>query len=261
MLGFGCSQDIPTWFEPRKIKDMSDKAKILIVEDETAIRTGLVDIFVFHGYEVDFAENGEDGLAKALSGLFDLILLDVMLPGINGFEICNRIRQQDRHQAVIMLTAKTNDEDIIQGLTLGADDYVSKPFSVTQLVLRVQAVLRRTRVGEALDREMRLTNGLVIDSENLSAGDDIVFTRREMDVLLYLYSQAGRPVPREELLVKVWGYANDMEIETRTVDIHIAKLRRKIEIDPSNPRAIITVRGAGYRLLVEDSQNSLDPQL
>ena len=237
---------------------MSDKAKILIVEDETAIRTGLVDVFVFHGYEVDFADNGEDGLNKALSGLFDLILLDVMLPGINGFEICNRIRQQDRHQAVIMLTAKTNDEDIVQGLTLGADDYVSKPFSVTQLVLRVQAVLRRTGVGEAIERELRLANGLVIDSENLSAREGIAFTRREMDVLLYLYSQAGRPVPREELLVKVWGYANDMEIETRTVDIHIAKLRRKIESDPSNPEAIITVRGAGYRLLIEDSDEAAD---
>jgi two-component system response regulator RegX3 len=238
-------------------KSSSTKAKILIVEDETAIRTGLVDIFVFHGYDVDYAEHGEQGLNKALSGLFDLILLDVMLPGIDGFEICNRIRQQDRHQAVIMLTAKTSDEDIIQGLTLGADDYVSKPFSVTQLVLRVQAVLRRSRVGEALDRELRLANGLVIDSANLCA-EDIVFTRREMDVLLYLYSQADRPVSREELLIKVWGYANDMDIETRTVDIHIAKIRRKIEVNPSKPESIITVRGAGYRLIIEDTPDSQD---
>ena len=236
---------------------MAEKAKILIVEDEIAIRTGLVDVLVFHGYDVDFAEHGEEGLSKALSGLFDLVLLDVMLPGINGFEICNRIRQQDRHQAVIMLTAKTNDEDIIQGLTLGADDYISKPFSVTQLVLRVQAVLRRTRAGQAIERELKLANGLVVDSENLCAGD-IVFTRREMDVLLYLYNQADRPVPREELLVKVWGYAHDMEIETRTVDIHIAKLRRKIEINPSKPGTIITVRGAGYRLMVASPQESQD---
>lgn len=236
---------------------MAEKAKILIVEDEIAIRTGLVDVLVFHGYDVDFAEHGEEGLSKALSGLFDLILLDVMLPGINGFEICNQIRQQDRHQAVIMLTAKTNDEDIIQGLTLGADDYISKPFSVTQLVLRVQAVLRRTRAGQAIERELKLANGLVVDSENLCA-EDIVFTRREMDVLLYLYNQADRPVPREELLVKVWGYAHDMEIETRTVDIHIAKLRRKIEINPSKPGTIITVRGAGYRLMVASPQESQD---
>ena len=229
---------------------MTKKARILIVEDEAAIRTGLVDVFVYHGYEVDSAGHGEEGLSKALSGLFDLILLDVMLPGIDGFEICNRIRAQDRQQAVIMLTAKTSDEDIVEGLTLGADDYVSKPFSVTQLLLRVQAVLRRTGIGDATEREIILQNGLLVDTENLSADSGVAFTRREMDVLQYLYSQSGRPVAREELLIKVWGYANHMEIETRTVDIHIAKLRRKIEQNPSNPECIVTVRGAGYRLMV-----------
>ncbi len=229
---------------------MTQKPRILIVEDETAIRTGLVDVFVYHGYEVDFAEHGEEGLKKALSGLFDMILLDVMLPGIDGFEICQRIRQQDRQQAVIMLTAKTSDEDIVQGLTLGADDYVSKPFSVTQLVLRVQAVLRRSGIGDNTERNIKLHNGLLVDTENLSADGDIAFTRREMDVLQYLYSQADRPVPREELLIKVWGYASHMEIETRTVDIHIAKLRRKIESNSAEPECIVTVRGAGYRLMV-----------
>jgi two-component system response regulator RegX3 len=174
-----------------------------------------------------------------------------MLPGIDGFEICNRIRQQDRRQPVIMLTAKSSDEDIVQGLTLGADDYVAKPFSVTQLVLRVQAVLRRAGVGEAAVREIRLNNGMVIDTENLSAGDT-VFTRREMDLLQYLCRQSDRPVAREELLARVWGYANHMEIETRTVDIHIAKLRRKIETDPANPEVIVTVRGAGYRLMLAE---------
>lgn len=235
---------------------MTQKARILIVEDETAIRVGLVDIFVYHGYEVDYAEHGEEGLSKALSGLFDLILLDVMLPGIDGFEICNRIRAQDRQQAVIMLTAKSSDEDIIQGLTLGADDYVSKPFSVTQLVLRVQAVLRRSGIGDSTEREIKLLNGLLVDTENLSADGGIAFTRREMDVLQYLCSQAERPVPREELLIKVWGYASHMEIETRTVDIHIAKLRRKIETNPSNPECIVTVRGAGYRLMLADESEA-----
>lgn len=230
---------------------MNEKARILIVEDEAAIRIGLVDVFVFHGYKVDWAEHGEEGLRKSLTGLYDMILLDVMLPGMNGFDICQRIREQDRRQPVIMLTAKTSDEDIVQGLTLGADDYVAKPFSVTQLVLRVHAVLRRAGIGEQ-QREIHLDNGLVIDTENLNIIDsDVVFTRREMDVLQYLHRQTDRPVPREELLVKVWGYASDMEIETRTVDIHIAKLRRKIETDVSNPAAIITVRGAGYRLMVE----------
>ncbi len=234
---------------------MVKKPQILIVEDEVAIRTGLVDVFVYHGYDVDFAEHGEEGLRKALSGLFDMVLLDVMLPGMNGFEICERIRLQDRRQPVIMLTARTSDEDIVQGLTLGADDYVSKPFSVTQLVLRVQAVLRRARIGDEVDAEIRLKNGLVIDTQNLCTGEDVVFTRREMDVLQYLNNQSERPVSREELLVKVWGYASQMEIETRTVDIHIAKLRRKIEGDASNPEVIVTVRGAGYRLIVESDQS------
>jgi DNA-binding response OmpR family regulator len=229
---------------------MTQKVRLLIVEDEEAIRSGLVDVFVYHGYEVETAAHGDDGLRMALSGQFDLILLDVMLPGTDGFEICNQIRQQDRQQPVIMLTAKSSDEDIVQGLTLGADDYVAKPFSVTQLVLRVQAVLRRSGVGEEASREIKLCNGMVIDTENLCAAD-VVFTRREMDVLLYLAQQSERPVSRDELLARVWGYANNMDIETRTVDIHIAKLRRKIEKDPTNPQAIATVRGAGYRLMIQ----------
>jgi two-component system response regulator RegX3 len=150
-----------------------------------------------------------------------------------------------------MLTAKSSDEDIVQGLTLGADDYVAKPFSVTQLVLRVQAVLRRSGIARDNRREISLNNGLVIDTENLSAGKT-VFTRREMDLLQYLAQQSDRPVAREELLARVWGYANHMEIETRTVDIHIAKLRRKIEADVANPESIVTVRGAGYRLMLAE---------
>ena len=231
---------------------MGQKARILIVEDEEAIRSGLIDVFVYHGYEVDIAEQGDDGLRKALSGRYDMILLDVMLPGIDGFEICDRIRQQDRHQPVIMLTAKSADEDIVHGLSLGADDYVAKPFSVTQLVLRVQAVLRRAGIGEADGRELRLANGVIVDTQNLCAGE-VQFTRREMDLLQYLGRQAERPVSREELLARVWGYANHLEIETRTVDIHIAKLRRKIETDSANPRVVVTIRGAGYRLMLAET--------
>ena len=231
---------------------MARKPRILIVEDEAAIRHGLVDVFVYHGYEVDTADNGDDGLRLAQGGRFDMILLDVMLPGIDGFEICNRIRKQDRQQPIIMLTAKSGDEDIVQGLTLGADDYVAKPFSVTQLVLRVQAVLRRSGLDETLAREIRLNNGMVVDSVNLVAGE-VAFTRREMDLLQYLAQQPDRAVAREELLARVWGYANHHEIETSTVDIHIAKLRRKIEADPANPRTVVTVRGAGYRLMLAET--------
>ncbi len=231
------------------------KLRILIVEDEVAIREGLIDVFVYHGYEVDFAVEGEEGLQKSLNGNFDLILLDVMLPGMNGFEICERIRQhgaKGKEQAIIMLTAKSSDEDIIAGLSLGADDYVAKPFSVAQLVLRVKAVLRRSQSVVEQIQPIVLSERLSIDSQNLAgqcAGQAITFTRREMDILLYLQAHSDRAVSRQELLNKVWGYASDVELETRTVDIHIAKIRRKIEQDHSQPQHLITVRGAGYRLL------------
>ena len=226
---------------------MQRKIRLLIVEDEEAIRAGLIDVFVYHGYDVDFAADGPVGLDKALSGCFDLILLD-------GFEICNRIRSQDRDQPVIMLTARGTDEDIIQGLSLGADDYVAKPFSVAQLVLRVQAVLRRSRIGAELDATLKLGEDVEVDCRNLQGqrGDEaLAFTRREVEMLQYLRMNSDRPVSRDELLTKVWGYAKNLDIETRTVDIHIAKLRRKIEPDPVQPRYLVTVRGAGYRLLAE----------
>jgi two-component system response regulator RegX3 len=233
---------------------MNRKLRILVVEDEAAIRTGLVDVLVFHGYEVECAEDGSSGLEKALHGGFDLILLDVMLPGVDGFQICNQVRAADRDQPIIMLTARTGDEDIIQGLSLGADDYVAKPFSVAQLVLRVQAVLRRARGTLGRDNYIRLGDELELDVPNLCGrrGEQLLaFTRREMEILQYLHANADRPVSRDELLHRVWGYARDADLETRTVDIHIAKLRRKIEPDPAAPRYLITVRGAGYRLLTD----------
>ena len=231
---------------------MSRPARILIIEDEEAIREGLMDVLVFHKYAADSAATGPEGLEKALTGKFDLVLLDIMLPGIDGYEICDRIRAEDRDQPIIMLTAKTSDEEIVQGLKLGADDYVAKPFSIQQLVLRIEAVLRRSRMGIEQARTISL-DGIVIDTENLkgrSGNEEIDFTRREIELLGYLAQHPGRPVPREELLLKVWGYARNLDIETRTVDIHIAKLRRKIEQDPKEPKNLITVRGAGYRLIV-----------
>ena len=232
---------------------MNRRIRVLVVEDEEAIRTGLIDVLVFHGYEVDSAATGPEGLKKALTGKFELILLDVMLPGMDGYAICDEIRAIDRHQPIIMLTAKTSDEEIIQGLKLGADDYVPKPFSIQQLVLRIEAVLRRSQVGQEQARTLNIGN-ISIDTENLSGlkGDDeIAFTKREVEVLSYLAQNSERPVSREELLSRVWGYARGLDIETRTVDIHIAKLRRKIEVDPKQPAKLITVRGAGYRLLTE----------
>ena len=230
---------------------MSKKLRILVVEDESAIRDGLVDVFVYHGYDVDSTGDGNDGLTRALTGRYDLIVLDIMLPGMDGYAICNEIRQVDRQQPIIMLTAKTSDEDIIQGLKLGADDYVAKPFSVAQLVLRVAAVLRRSKAGIAQEQIISLGGDVEIDTANLAGrrGEEaLTFTRREIDILEYLHANHTRPVSRDELLNKVWGYARDAGIETRTVDIHMAKLRRKIEVDPGEPANLVTVRGAGYRL-------------
>ena len=229
------------------------KPRILVVEDEAAIREGLADVLVYHGYRVDAVADGREGLKKALSGQYDLLLLDVMLPGRDGFAICDEVRKVDREQPIILLTAKTGDEDIVNGLALGADDYIGKPFSIAELVLRVKAVLRRSRLGLALATEIRLAGDIAIDTRNLSgsrAGELLQFTRREMDILQYLQQNSDRPVSREELLTRVWGYDRTADIETRTVDIHIAKLRRKIEPDAKEPRNLITVRGAGYRLLV-----------
>lgn len=233
---------------------MNRQIRILVVEDEEAIRTGLIDVLVFHGYEADSAATGPAGLEKALTGKFDLILLDIMLPGMDGYEICDRIRTQDRNQPIIMLTAKTSDEEIVQGLKLGADDYVPKPFSIQQLVLRIEAVLRRSQVGQELARTLCIGD-IEIDTENLcgqNGSEEIIFTKREIEVLSYLAQNADRPVSREELLAKVWGYARNLDIETRTVDIHVAKLRRKIEADPKQPQKLITVRGAGYRLMMDN---------
>jgi len=239
---------------------MSKSPSILIVEDEASIRVGLVDVLIYHGFDVDYAEEGFSGLEKALTREYDLILLDVMLPNLDGFEICKQIRESEKtqqlghkgEQPIIMLTAKSTDEDIINGLTLGADDYVAKPFSVSQLILRIKAVLRRTLTEQAPLKLIKLDDNRSVDLQNLTInidGNSLPFTKREVEVMAFLHTNNERPVSREELLSAVWGYSKELDIETRTVDIHIARIRRKIEIDPKHPNFLITVRGAGYRLI------------
>lgn len=235
---------------------MTYKPKLLIIEDEQAILQGLRDVFIFHGYEVDSAVDGKQGLGKALKQGYDLILLDVMLPFIDGFTVCNRIREKDLQLPIIMLTAKSTEQDIITGLTLGADDYIAKPFSVRELVLRVESVLKRTL--KRTEPIPVLTLGDIrIDTANLEQLDCNLpqqFTRREVEILHYLQQHDERPVPRDELLENVWGYRQPETIETRTVDIHIAKLRRKIEADPKQPKFLLTIRGEGYRLLSHENR-------
>lgn len=225
------------------------KPKLLIVEDEPSILKGLCDVFVYNGYVVDSAADGKIGLAKARTGGYHLLLLDIMLPEIDGLTICNEIRSKDRAQPIIMLTAKGDEDDVIKGLKLGADDYVTKPFSVKELVARVEAVLRRSP-KLALEQSLISWGGVTIDPKNLTLaknGTTVELTRRETDILAYLIRFSMRPVTRQELLKEVWGY-NNPHMDTRTVDIHMTKLRRKLEDDPENPSFILTVRGEGYKI-------------
>jgi len=235
---------------------MTVKYKLLIVEDEQAIQQGLLDLFTFNGYDVEARSDGKEGLDAALSGLYDCIILDVMLPSMDGFTICEAIRKQSREQLIIMLTAKNSEDDIINGLSLGADDYVAKPFSVRELVLRVEAVLRRTGKDKS-ETTLTIKSDFTIDTSNLTAklrDEQILFTRREIDLLTYLKHNHHRPVPRQELLAEVWGYKKNNDIDTRTVDIHIAKLRKKIEINPKKPTLLQTIRGEGYKLITAASE-------
>lgn len=231
---------------------MQDKFRVLIIEDEQPILNGLIDLFVFHGYEVDFASDGDTGLRKALSKTYDLIILDIMLPSCDGYSICEQVRAVSAEQPIIMLTAKTHDEDVVRGLSLGADDYVAKPFSVQELVLRAQALIRRTKRGLGSMASLRVGR-LKIDTRTLYGEEQgksgkVAFTRREVAILEYLQKHAERPVSRGELLQELWGYHRSDHYETRTIDIHIAKIRAKIERDPKNPQLLKTVRGEGYRL-------------
>ena len=224
---------------------------ILIVEDEEAIRLGLIDLFNFYNYKVQAVSDGQEGLEVALNNDFDCILLDVMLPSVDGFAICNEIRNHSREQAIIMLTAKNSEEDIINGLSLGADDYITKPFSIKELVLRVESLIRRANLGKP-GPQLTIGSHITIDVDNLCASigeREILFTRREIDLLTLLKHNHHRPVSRQELLRDVWGYKKASEIDTRTVDIHVAKLRKKIETDSKAPALIKTIRGEGYRLV------------
>ena len=224
------------------------KSTILIVEDDPAILAGLLDVLVFNGYQPEGCADGGDGLAKALAGRFDLVLLDVMLPTMDGFSICREIRRKKPGQPIIMLTAKGAETDIVTGFKSGADDYISKPFSLRELMVRIEAVLRRS--GKNLGDDQLTIREIFFDGKNLSAAfgrQTIELTRREMDIIVYLHRHNSRIVSRKELLSKVWNYG-DAEIETRTVDIHIQKLRKKISDLIGETPFLLTIRGEGYRL-------------
>ncbi len=224
------------------------KARILVVEDDQAICQGLLDVFVFNGYHATGVADGGEGLDKALNEQYDIIILDVMLPTCDGFTICKEVREKKPNQAIMMLTAKGAENDIVHGFKVGADDYVSKPFSLRELMVRVEAVLRRS--GKITGDEEIKHKDLLFDGKTLTAtcGDHkMELTRKEMDIISYLFRHKDRIVSKKELLIEVWNYA-DADIETRTVDIHILKLRKKISTLNNGESFILTIRGEGYRL-------------
>ncbi len=226
----------------------STKARILVVEDDTALLCGLLDVLVFNGYEVKGVEDGGVGLGAGVDEQFDLILLDVMLPTIDGFSICKEVRKKKPTQGIILITAKGAEDDIVTGFKAGADDYITKPFSLREVMVRVEAVLRRT--GKNLGDEEVHCRGIYFDGKNLIArfkDHAVELTRREMDIIIYLHRHKERIVSKKELLTEVWHYA-DADIETRTVDIHMLKLRKKITTLIGDTPLVSTVRGEGYRL-------------
>ena len=225
-------------------------AKILIIEDEPDMARGLEDNLTFEGYEVHVEADGLAGLNYAVANPVDLILLDLMLPKMPGYEVCKTLRAKGNNTPVIMLTAKGQEIDKVLGLELGADDYVTKPFSLRELLARIHALLRRYGSATAQPSDTYTFGELVLDFTHYhatKAGEAIELTPKEFEILRHLITHRGKTVSRDELLDKVWGI--EEYPTTRTVDNHILKLRKKIEKDPANPDFIITVHGIGYKFL------------
>ena len=228
---------------------------VLIIEDDAAIRRGVVDALKFAGYSVFEAARGDVGLDLALSRSYDLLLLDLVLPGGDGLDILRAVRQERPTQPVIVLTARGDEQDRVAGLRLGADDYVVKPFSVKELLARVEALLRRSperprdvgcielpgAVADLARCEVRFTDGVRCE-----------LAEKEVDVLRYLAANAGRAISRDELLLRVWQL-NPRGLSTRTIDMHVARLREKLRDNSAEPRIVLTVRGKGYMFATPDA--------
>ncbi len=226
------------------------RGKILIIEDEADLVKGLKLNLADEGYEVDWASDGREGLRRALEEAPDLVILDIMLPGMNGLEVCRELRQKKANIPVIMLTAKGEEVDKVVGLEIGADDYMTKPFSVRELLARIKAHLRREKREPRTVPKTCAFGDIEVDFVHFKvrrAGQEFDLTALEVDILKYLIGHKGEVVSREALLDKVWGY--DKFPTTRTIDNHILKLRKKIEDDPSRPRHIFSIYGGGYRFM------------
>jgi two-component system alkaline phosphatase synthesis response regulator PhoP len=220
---------------------------ILLIEDEKALRTTLGDRLRKEGYVVDFAADGEEGFEKATRLPFDLIILDVMLPARNGFDVCRDIRNAGLATPILLLTARSETVEKVLGLKLGADDYVTKPFDSMELLARMEALLRRTplRTGQTVYQ----LGSVTVDTRRTSVtkqGNPVYLSAREFQLLRYLIEHQGITLSRDRILRNVWGYESDTF--TRTVDVHISSLRQKLEEDPRRPELILTVPGMGYKL-------------
>ena len=221
--------------------------RILVVEDDPAHLMGLEDNLKFAGYEVSTARSGREALKVLKEEKFDLVILDIMLPYIDGFEVCKRFREWDDETPIIMLTAKTQERDRVQGLDIGADDYITKPFSVAELLARIRAVLRRFRLQTRLLERFSFGD-MEFDFKKYEArkgGVELDISSREFQILKILITHEGEVMSRDQILDEIWGY-DDFPTE-RAIDTHIARLRQKLEDDPSQPKHILTVYGAGYK--------------
>jgi two-component system alkaline phosphatase synthesis response regulator PhoP len=225
------------------------RAKILVVEDEPAMVAGLRDNFEFEGYEVITAQDGVEGLERALEESPDLVVLDVMMPRMSGLEVCKQLRAKRASLPIIMLTARGQEIDKVVGLELGADDYVTKPFSIRELLARVKSVLRRTAVLPK-DKEQHSFSDVEVDLRRcrvVRSGKALDISSKEFDLLKYFICHPGETLSRDRLLEDVWGYENYPT--TRTVDTHLVRLRQKLEPDPEQPQYFLTVHGTGYRFV------------
>lgn len=220
---------------------------ILVIEDDISILRGLKDTLTFEGYKVLTSSNGNDGLNIAIENQIDMLLLDIMLPGMNGYEICRKLKNEKPDLPIIMITARGTEIDKITGLDFGADDYVTKPFSIPELLARVRAVFRRTQENNQ-DLEKYAFGGVTINFIKFQAfvnNEEVKLSSREFAIMKYLIEHEGDVIHRYELLDKVWGY--DVTPTTRTVDNYILDLRKKLEEHPSSPKHIISIRGVGYK--------------
>ncbi len=224
--------------------------KILIIEDEEDLAKGLKLNLEDEGYKVDWASEGSEGLQKTIEDTPDLIILDIMLPKKNGLEVCQELRQKKINIPIIMLTAKGEEIDKVIGLELGADDYMTKPFSIRELLARIKVQLRREKTEERIASKSFRFGDVEVDFAHFKVrrkNKDLKLTSLEVEILRFMIDRRGEVVTRDDLLDKIWGY--EKFPTTRTVDNHILKLRKKIEKDPSNPRYILSVYGGGYRFV------------